>query len=116
MMNAARAVEMEIFSRSRGVGNHGKNDVKLGTGQTIIKPVSNYGARINPYGHGASGHTNVPGPNGGRVSDPERDKGGAKSRGTKHLPYQTLMERKQKGLCFKCGGSYGPIMSVQLNS
>lgn len=31
---------------------------------------------------------------------------GARDRGFNHLTYPQLLERKQKGLRFKCGGSY----------
>ena len=30
-------------------------------------------------------------------------------RGTRHLSYQELMDRRAKGLCFKCGQNYSPM-------
>ncbi|KAJ9547857.1 hypothetical protein OSB04_020400 [Centaurea solstitialis] len=32
-----------------------------------------------------------------------------KNRGVKHLPYADLMDRKAKGLCFRCGERYHPL-------
>ncbi|KAJ9564989.1 hypothetical protein OSB04_000955 [Centaurea solstitialis] len=34
---------------------------------------------------------------------------GEKNRGVKHLPYAELMDRKTKGLCFRCGERYHPL-------
>ncbi|WVZ04691.1 hypothetical protein V8G54_018037 [Vigna mungo] len=45
---------------------------------------------------------------GSRVSDdcsPAADR----NRGTKHLPYSELMNRKAQGLCFRCGEKYHPL-------
>jgi hypothetical protein len=38
-----------------------------------------------------------------------RRNGGDRSRGLKHLPYAELMERRSKGLCFRCGDKYHPL-------
>ncbi|RDY02007.1 hypothetical protein CR513_14595, partial [Mucuna pruriens] len=32
-----------------------------------------------------------------------------RDRGVKHLPYQELLNRKQKGFCYKCGRPYHPL-------
>ncbi|KAL6499801.1 hypothetical protein OROGR_027711 [Orobanche gracilis] len=32
-----------------------------------------------------------------------------RNRGTKHLPYAELMNRKAQGLCFRCGEKYNPL-------
>ncbi|XP_057429344.1 uncharacterized protein LOC130722592 [Lotus japonicus] len=32
-----------------------------------------------------------------------------RDKGVRHLPYQELLDRRQKGLCFKCGGKYHPL-------
>ncbi|XP_057416454.1 uncharacterized protein LOC130711034 [Lotus japonicus] len=32
-----------------------------------------------------------------------------RDRGVRHLPYQELLDRRQKGLCFKCGGKFHPL-------
>lgn len=32
-----------------------------------------------------------------------------KDRGLKHIPYAELLERKAKGLCFRCGEKYNPL-------
>lgn len=34
---------------------------------------------------------------------------GERNRGVKHLPYTELMDRKTKGLCFRCGERYTPL-------
>lgn len=39
----------------------------------------------------------------------DRRRNGPRQRGFTQLSYYELMERKQKGLCFKCGGSF-PFM------
>lgn len=31
------------------------------------------------------------------------------NRGIRHLPYQEFFDRRQKGLCFKCGGKFHPL-------
>ncbi|MCI36754.1 RNA-directed DNA polymerase (Reverse transcriptase), partial [Trifolium medium] len=39
----------------------------------------------------------------------EKKRNGPRDRGFTHLSYNELMERKQKGLCFKCGGPFHPM-------
>lgn len=36
----------------------------------------------------------------------EKRRSGTRDRGFSHLTYQELLERKQKGLCYKCGGPF----------
>ncbi|MCI35010.1 RNA-directed DNA polymerase (Reverse transcriptase), partial [Trifolium medium] len=36
-------------------------------------------------------------------------KGGTRDKGFTHLPYHELVDRKKKGLCYKCGGPYHPL-------
>lgn len=36
----------------------------------------------------------------------EKKRVGFKDRGIRHLPCQELLERRKKGLCFKCGGPF----------
>nr|KYP32370.1 Retrovirus-related Pol polyprotein from transposon opus [Cajanus cajan] len=43
------------------------------------------------------------------TSTGERRFGGGRDRGVRHLSYGELMERKQKGLCFKCGQNFHPM-------
>ncbi|KAJ1381740.1 Aspartic peptidase, active site [Sesbania bispinosa] len=38
----------------------------------------------------------------------EKGRVGPRDRGVRHLSYQELLDRRQKGLCFKCGGAYHP--------
>ncbi|MCH83458.1 RNA-directed DNA polymerase (Reverse transcriptase) [Trifolium medium] len=39
----------------------------------------------------------------------DRRRAGPRDRGFTHLSYNELMDRKQKGLCFKCGGPFHPM-------
>lgn len=39
----------------------------------------------------------------------DKKRNGPRDRGFKHLSYHELMERKPKGLCFKCGGPFHPM-------
>ncbi|GAU12466.1 hypothetical protein TSUD_229990, partial [Trifolium subterraneum] len=52
--------------------------------------------------------SNANGPNMVRSAHSEKRRSGPRLRGFTHLSYQELMERKQKGLCFKCKGPYHP--------
>lgn len=45
---------------------------------------------------------------GGKYTEQKRVRSTPKDRGIRHLPYQELMERRQKGLCYKCGGKFHP--------
>ncbi|XP_027936242.1 uncharacterized protein LOC114191269 [Vigna unguiculata] len=47
-------------------------------------------------------------PQGSRVSA-DRTPTTDRNRGTKHLPYSELMNRKAQGLCFRCGEKYHPL-------
>ncbi|PNX88494.1 retrotransposon-related protein, partial [Trifolium pratense] len=39
----------------------------------------------------------------------DRRKGGVHDRGFTHISYHDLVDRKQKGLCYKCGGPFHPL-------
>lgn len=39
----------------------------------------------------------------------ERNFNRPRDRGGKHLAYQDLLDRRKRGLCFKCGGPFGPL-------
>lgn len=46
----------------------------------------------------------------GPKMDPKQERRGlmARDRGVRHLSYEEITERRQKGLCFKCGGASHP--------
>jgi hypothetical protein len=49
------------------------------------------------------------GPKGERSAQSERRHGGSRDRGFTRLSYQEFMDRKEKGLCFKCKGPFHPM-------
>lgn len=49
------------------------------------------------------------GPRSDRQAQGDRRRSGPRQRRFTHLSYNELMERKQKGLCFKCGGPFHPM-------
>jgi hypothetical protein len=51
----------------------------------------------------------VNGPKGNRQAHNDKRRNGPRDRGFTYLSYQELLERKQKGLCFKCGGAFHPM-------
>ncbi|CAI8599296.1 unnamed protein product [Vicia faba] len=51
----------------------------------------------------------VSGCKGDKHAQNEKKHIGPRDRDFKHLSYNELMERKQKGLCFKCGGPFHPM-------
>jgi len=48
------------------------------------------------------------GTNGSGPNQKGESKNGPRDRGVKHLSYNDLLVKRQKGLCFKCGGIYSP--------
>ncbi|GAU31427.1 hypothetical protein TSUD_221980 [Trifolium subterraneum] len=110
LLQVTRAVEREV----RGGGPNLYRGSKLGSGSS----------RPNTYGSGKSGSDWVLVNSGGGAKSssgssigPKTDKSaqvdrkrlGPRDQGFTHFSYQELMERKQKGLCFKCGGAFHPM-------
>ncbi|WVZ17573.1 hypothetical protein V8G54_010555 [Vigna mungo] len=91
----------EKFGSGSGQGpNLGKLGVGLGpTQNTQTKPLSV--GSSSP--HESSSTTPQSSISGNRSSAADRN------RGTKHLPYSELMNRKAQGLCFRCGEKYHPL-------
>ena len=52
--------------------------------------------------------SNSVGPREDKTAHGDRRRNGPRDRGFQHLSYQELMDRKQKGLCFKCKGPFSP--------
>ncbi|WVZ23416.1 hypothetical protein V8G54_001960 [Vigna mungo] len=103
LMNVARAIDLEVSGRDRGW--HRRNERHVVGGDNLgHKTGSNIMGRVGQKGYGANGWSNGSGPNWkGGINDR-----GARERGVRHLSYQDLVDRRKKGLCFKCGGPYGP--------
>ncbi|KOM49529.1 hypothetical protein LR48_Vigan08g035600 [Vigna angularis] len=105
LMNVARAVDLEVSGRSRGW--HRRNEAQVGGDNSGHKTGSNIVGRVGQKGYGSKSWSNGLGPN-WKSGANDKGSGGARERGVRHLSYQDLVDRKKKGLCFKCGGPYGP--------
>lgn len=118
LMNLAMAMEMELqekrsswsgsrFSGPRGTGGWTRSSGIAGSGPHSSGRsqggdwVMVWGGRENPDRSGP-----VSGPR--SESKNEKRQFGPRERGIRHLSYQQLMERREKGLCFKCGGPWHP--------
>jgi hypothetical protein len=53
--------------------------------------------------------SNFNGPKNDKKVQSDKRRAGSRERGFTHLSYNELMDRKQKGLCFKCGGPFHPM-------
>ncbi|BAU00934.1 hypothetical protein VIGAN_11007400 [Vigna angularis var. angularis] len=102
MMNVARAIDMDFVNKNRGW--HGKEETRMGS-YSSYKTSSNISGRIAPRNHGTSEGVNGVGPNTIGESG-ENNRSGPIDRGKRHLAYQDLLDRRKRGLCFKCGGLY----------
>ena len=107
MMNSAKAIELELSSHGR---NWSEKKETCGSGGSYsgFWINSNVLGRNNPRSFGGQGSGNGPGLN-APAGTGEKNRNWPKDRGNKHLAYQDLMECCRKGLCFKCGESYGPF-------
>ncbi|MCH82511.1 retrotransposon gag protein [Trifolium medium] len=113
LLQVTRAVEKEVkgsngsnFSRGhkRGgglyrSGSQGGN--RNGSDWVMVK-----GGDRGVHGGVRSG---VNGPKNDRQAHGDKKRSGPRDRGFTQLSYNELMERKQKGLCFKCGGAFHPM-------
>nr|KYP60102.1 Retrovirus-related Pol polyprotein from transposon opus [Cajanus cajan] len=98
---------MELANRSNRW--QGRNNTRGGGGSHLgYRTQTSVSGRVGPRNVGTGGDTNGPGPN-SRLEGVGRNKIGQRDRGTKHLAYQDLLDRRQRGLCYKCGGPYGPL-------
>ncbi|MCI09995.1 RNA-directed DNA polymerase (Reverse transcriptase), partial [Trifolium medium] len=115
LLQVTRVVEREI----RGDGGTGYNrSSKSGHGASR----SGYGGSSRGSGsdwvmvkggkESGPGGGNKGGQIGSRNDKPAQNdirRTGPRDRGFTHLSYNELLERKQKGLCFKCGGPFHPM-------
>lgn len=107
LLNMVRAVEYELQETRGGVtrGSQGK----AGFGSSSQYRSNSY----YPSGRNSNsdwvvvrkGKEGGEGGNSGSKSE-EKKSGGFKDRGVRHLPYNELLGRRKKGLCFKCGGPF----------
>ncbi|XP_057452951.1 uncharacterized protein LOC130744819 [Lotus japonicus] len=109
-----RAVEKEVkgengsgYSRSTRFGGNpsykGGSGVPSrvgGTDWVWVKGTKEGGPSNKPNYNGPKMETKNPG---------EQKRIGPRDRGFSHLTYPQLLERRQKGQCFKCGGPYHPL-------
>ncbi|XP_050906359.1 uncharacterized protein LOC127120018 [Lathyrus oleraceus] len=111
LFHVTRAVEREM-----NTGSGWNRCPKIG-GSNRVNPGRQGGTDwVFVKGGQNSGNHNGVGPRG--VSGPTREskhdsadwrKGGPREKGFTHLSYQELMDRKKKGLCYKCGGPFHPL-------
>ncbi|GAU16969.1 hypothetical protein TSUD_37270 [Trifolium subterraneum] len=115
VLQLARTVERETrkdyvtgFSRSNKPG-HGSN--RTGPNGSSKTNGSDWVFVKNNKDQGVNGGTknNGSGPKNERQAQYDRKRNTYRERGYAHLSYNELMERKQKGLSFKCGGAFHPM-------
>jgi len=107
MMHVARDVEAElerVTHDRKSVPNRLPNHSWGNRHALALIPSQggNVGANLTPRG-GSSSTLSL------RSGKEERKSGVEQSRGVKHLSYQELMERKAKGLYFRCGEKFHPM-------
>ncbi|WVZ16833.1 hypothetical protein V8G54_009815 [Vigna mungo] len=125
-MRLARDVEAELHGEERGGGGRGwKSNRDWGTGQREkFGSGSGQGPNLGKLGVGLGPtHNTQTKPLSVRSSSPhesssttpqssvsdDRSSAADRNRGTKHLPYSKLMNRKAQGLCSRCGEKYHPL-------
>lgn len=113
LLQVTRAMEKEIkggsgsgYSRGPRPGNGSFRTGSHGMGKSGSDWVMVKGREVGSNGGVKSG---VNGPRGDKPAHGDRKRAGPRDRGFTHLAYNELMERKQKGLCFKCGGPFHPM-------
>jgi hypothetical protein len=109
ILQVTRAVEKEVrgsglgYNRGPKPGNGSFRSGSQGTGKGGSDWIMVKGKEV-----GQSGGERSIGPKGANQAQNERRGGGMRDRGFTRLSYQELMERKQKGQCFKCKGPFTP--------
>ncbi|GAU22915.1 hypothetical protein TSUD_377270 [Trifolium subterraneum] len=112
LMQVTRAVEKEMGGRNGSCTNH------------LRGYRNNHGPQRNgPHGSGKNDWVMVKGEAGNsggaksghnglrhdKQAQNDQRRNGPRDRGFTHLSYNELMDRKQKGLCFKCNGPFHPM-------
>lgn len=112
LLQVTRAVEKEIYGENGSSSNRGP---RFGSGSH--RPGTHGAGRGNSYwvlvknregGVNGGSKSNAIGLRDERAAHGDKRRNGPRDRGFQHLSYQELMDRKQKGLCFKCKGSFSP--------
>ncbi|PNX97977.1 hypothetical protein L195_g021217, partial [Trifolium pratense] len=115
VLQVSRAVEKEMGGGS-GSGYH--KPYKSGHGSTRSgghRPNKGSGSdwvlvkesKEHTSSNGSRG--NEFGPKNDKQAQYDKKRNGPRDRGFTHLSYNELMERRKKGLCFKCGGPFHPM-------
>ncbi|MCH85044.1 Ty3/gypsy retrotransposon protein, partial [Trifolium medium] len=112
LLQVTRAVEKEVKGSSGSNFNRGLN--KNGPYKGGTQGSNRHGSDWVMVKGGSVGSTEgaksgTSGPRNDKQAQGERRRAGPRDRGFTHLSYNELMERKQKGLCFKCGGPFHPM-------
>ncbi|MCH83545.1 RNA-directed DNA polymerase (Reverse transcriptase), partial [Trifolium medium] len=116
LLQVTRVVEREIRGDGGGTGYNryskpGYGSAKSGSGGPNRVGGSDWvmvkGGKEG--GSNGGGRGVIPGPKNEKQNQGERRRSGPRDRGFTHLSYNELLERKQKGLCFKCGGPFHPM-------
>ncbi|MCI26897.1 hypothetical protein A2U01_0048095, partial [Trifolium medium] len=113
LLQVTRVVEREIkgdaglgFNRHSKLGygssKSGSNGSSKGNNWVMVKGGKESGSSRSERGVSV-------GPKGEKSAQSDRRRSGPRDRGFTHLSYNELLERKQKGLCFKCGGPFHPM-------
>ncbi|CAJ2651205.1 unnamed protein product [Trifolium pratense] len=110
LLQITRAVEKEVRGGNGSKHNHGS---RFGSGSHRS---GSYGPNRNRSDwvmvrRGASNNGGANSGSGefkGQLAQGETRRNGPRDRGFKHLTYGELMNRRQKGLCFTCGGPFHP--------
>ncbi|MCH91968.1 retrotransposon gag protein, partial [Trifolium medium] len=108
LLQVARAVEKEVKGYSgsgshRGL-KHGPYRPSQGGKPDWLMIKGREGSS-----NGGGTRSNFNGPRNDKQTQGDRRRTGPRERGFTHLSYNELMDRKQKGLCFKCGGPFHPM-------
>ncbi|CAJ2678799.1 unnamed protein product [Trifolium pratense] len=104
VLQVARAVEKEM-KKDFGAGYN--KPYKSGYGSN--RPGSQNGDWVFVKAKDSGPKNNSSGPRQDRPAQYDRKKNTARDRGFTQLSYNEIMERRKKGLCFKCGGAFHPM-------
>ncbi|MCH96321.1 retrotransposon gag protein, partial [Trifolium medium] len=110
VLQVARAVERETkkevgsgFNRSYRSGHGSTRTGSQKDGDWVFVQTSKNG------GSAIGSKENANGPKHERPAQHDRRRNTHRDRGFTQLSYQEIMDRKKRGMCFKCGGAYHPM-------
>ncbi|MCH81241.1 Ty3/gypsy retrotransposon protein, partial [Trifolium medium] len=112
LMQITRAVEKEI-SGQNGSGSMYNRGSKHNSGLSRNGPQGSRSdwvmVKHREGSNGGGAKSSTGGSRNDKLGQGDRRRSGPRDKGFTHLSYNELMERKQKGLCFKCGGQFHPM-------